>query len=267
MGVLGRRRAALAPWQWLLCRQQPKLLHTTLQERVAADSGGISFLCRQQQELQQLQSSLQKDVQQLQQALIHYREQTERLECQKQLLIKQVNLCQTPALWPARTLSDIGAGPTGSTALLCSASTSSLQVLKLELTVEELQHTESELHADLARAFTEGRQARKTVTQLQVRLQVTVQEESQQLRLRRSQPLVAAWWRCFPACLLCPADRKLCGACPAARFSPKLLREEGVAHVRWPQYTHDSLADQASNWVLWDMIIRSAPASVHLAQP
>ena len=44
-------------------------------------------------------------------------------------------------------------------------------MLKLELTVEELQHTESELHADLARAFTEGRQARKTVSQLQVRLQ------------------------------------------------------------------------------------------------
>ena len=53
---------------------------------------------------------------------------------------------------------------------VCYTTALSLQVLKLELTVEELQHTESELHADLARAFTEGRQARKTVTQLQVRL-------------------------------------------------------------------------------------------------
>ena len=31
-------------------------------------------------------------MQQLQHALTHYREQTERLECQKQLLIKQVSL-------------------------------------------------------------------------------------------------------------------------------------------------------------------------------
>eukprot|EP00891_Asterochloris_glomerata_P003556 jgi/Astpho2/3556/fgenesh1_pg.00057_%23_33_t len=96
---------------------------------------------RQQRELQQLQSSLQKDVQQLQQALTHYREQTERLECQKQLLIKQV--------------------------------------LKLELTVEELQHTESELHADLARAFTEGRQARKTVSQLQAQLDAAAAGKSE----------------------------------------------------------------------------------------
>ena len=103
---------------------------------------------------------------------------------------------------------------------LCTTAASSLQVLKLELTVEELQHTEAELHADLARAFTEGRQARKTVNQLQVR----VQEDSQQLQSRRSQPSTAVCCRGSHACLLCPADSKLCGARPAARFSPELLQ-------------------------------------------
>ena len=78
--------------QAILQRYMQQLTHA------AADSGRIRFLCRQQQELQQLQSSLQQDVQQLQQALTHYREQTERLECQKQLLIKQVSTCQVDGL-------------------------------------------------------------------------------------------------------------------------------------------------------------------------